>query len=83
MLPEMIFWASDTDLVEWSRLRRVTITASPEQQQFNLLRFEKVLLAIRRDLGHKNKGITTGDLLGLWVNDIDAFLKAHPEQKAH
>jgi hypothetical protein len=81
MIPEMIFWASDASLVEWSRLRRVTVTAGPEQQQFNLLGFEKVLLAIRQDLGHKNKGIEAGDLLGLWVNDIDAFIKAHPEDK--
>jgi hypothetical protein len=50
MIPEMISWASDSFLVEWSRLRRVTVTASPKQQQFNLLRFENVLLAIRLDV---------------------------------
>jgi hypothetical protein len=80
MIPAMISWASDSFLIEWSRLRRATITGGSDEQQFNLLKFEQVLLAIRRDLGHKNQGIEVGDLLGLWVNDIDKFVKDHPKQ---
>lgn len=81
MIPEMISWASDSFLIQWSRLRRATITGDSDEKRFNLLNFEEVLLAIRSDLGHKNQGIETGDLLGLWVNDIDEFMKANPKQK--
>jgi hypothetical protein len=37
------------------------------------LGFERIVLAIRRDLGHSNSGIRGGDLLGLWINDIDQY----------
>lgn len=30
-------------------------------------------MAIRKDMGHKNKGVTKGDLLGLFINDIDKY----------
>jgi hypothetical protein len=36
--------------------------------------FEDVLLTIRQDVGHTNKGLTRGDLLALWVNDVDKAL---------
>ena len=35
---------------------------------------EKLLFAIRRDLGHKNKNLKQGDLLSLFVTDIDQHL---------
>ena len=39
-----------------------------------ILLYEKLILAIRRDLGHNNKGLKTGDVLALFVNDIDQHL---------
>jgi len=33
-----------------------------------------LILAIRRDLGHKNSGLKRGDILALFVNDIDKHL---------
>ena len=30
---------------------------------------------IRKDLGHKNRGLKRGDILSLFVNDIDTILK--------
>jgi len=38
--------------------------------------WEKVLFAIREDLGHDNSGLETGDLLRIYVNDIDDLLPA-------
>ena len=32
--------------------------------------YEQLLLTIRRDLGHANKDIKTGDILSLFINDI-------------
>ena len=36
---------------------------------------EDLLLAIRKDLGHKNKNLTKGKILGLFVNDLPEELK--------
>jgi hypothetical protein len=36
--------------------------------------YEALIFSIRRDLGHRNKGLVTGDILALFVNDIDQHL---------
>jgi hypothetical protein len=33
--------------------------------------YEALLRAIRRDLGHSDKGLKQGDLLKLFINDLD------------
>jgi hypothetical protein len=76
MTPELISWASDPVLLAWSRYRR-SIT-SPNDPLSMMLGFEVVLFAIRQDLGHSNKDFRPGDLLALWVNDIDDFLGDQP-----
>lgn len=35
---------------------------------------ENLLLAIRKDMGHKNKGLQQGDILSLFINDVDETL---------
>lgn len=40
-----------------------------------LYELETLLLAIRRDLGHKNKNLARGSVLRLWVTDMDEILK--------
>jgi hypothetical protein len=39
-----------------------------------LFLYERFLLEVRRDLGHKNKDLKKGTLLGLFVNDLDRYL---------
>jgi hypothetical protein len=34
------------------------------------------MYAVRRDLGHTNTNFHTGDLLGLFVNDIQQLMQA-------
>ena len=71
LTPELINWASDEVLVAWSRFKRNAISGSGVETVFD---FEKVLLAIRHDYGHKGKNVSEGDLLGLFINDIDDHL---------
>ena len=40
-----------------------------------ILALEDVLLKIRKDLGHDNKNIGKGKLLGLFINDIQEYMK--------
>jgi len=36
---------------------------------------EDILIAIRKDLGHKNKGIHRGKILGLFITDFAKLVK--------
>jgi hypothetical protein len=40
-----------------------------------MFEIENLLLAIRKDLGHENKGLAPGKVLGLFVNDIHEHIK--------
>lgn len=74
---KLMIWGSDEVLTLWSRYRRGftgvqdTESISPEK----LFEFENLLMAIRKDMGHRNNGVIKGDLLGLFINDIDRYVK--------
>jgi hypothetical protein len=73
---QIVIWGSD-DVVKELRAFRASSLAHSEgahAPMTALFRYESLLLAIRRDLGHKNSGFKPGTLLGLWINDIDKFL---------
>lgn len=71
---ELIVWGSDEMINLWSDYRRKHIDdgsdkqGSPLQTMYD---FEELLLAIRKDTGHRNKNISKGSLLGLFINDLD------------
>ena len=65
----MMVWGSDEVLKAWSQWRR---KAGNGGEPFALMfEYERLILAIRADLGHRNKNLSPGDILGLFVNDID------------
>jgi hypothetical protein len=67
--PSFITWGSDEVIKLWSDFRKV---ASSSDTLATLATFEKLLLFIRKDIGHKNKGIDQGKvLLSTFVNDLD------------
>jgi hypothetical protein len=92
LLPELLSWASDEVVTEWSEFRRYNNlrvariaslkivdpdAAQAAENEVDLgvtLGFERVVIAMRRDLGHSNVGIQPGDLLGLWINDLGNYL---------
>jgi hypothetical protein len=69
---KVVVWGSDDVISKNRQFRPVSMSGTGLQ---TLLQFEQLLFAIRRDLGHHNAGLARGDLLGLWVNDIDEVLK--------
>lgn len=71
---EIITWASDEVLKEWSLFRKYAL-ASENQGMDLMFQTEKIFYAIRHDLGHKNKNLECGDILRLFINDIDDVLK--------
>lgn len=71
---KLIIWGSDEVVSQWSNYRR-KITQNTTDTKTNMLELEKLLLAIREDTGHKNKNIHQGELLGLFINDIDNYIE--------
>lgn len=72
----VMVWGSDDVLAVWVKWRRLSVSPDAQKQDpFKLLVvYEELIRAIRRDLGHKNKGLARGDILALFVNDIDKHL---------
>jgi hypothetical protein len=70
LTPLLLSWASDDVLSSWSKYRRAFSTPGADPVAL-MLGFEQFLFVVRRDVGHANKGLQTGDLLALWVNDVD------------
>lgn len=69
--PSFITWGSDEVIKLWSDFRKV---ASSSNTLATLATFEKLLLIIRKDIGHKNKGIDQNKiLLAAFINDLDSL----------
>jgi hypothetical protein len=66
---KMTIWGADEVLKLWATFRRQGGQPSSDPLALMTL-FENVMLAMRRDLGHKNKGLVSHDLLSLFVNDL-------------
>lgn len=69
----VVLWGSPQILKSWGKFR----TATPENSQLSheenlsvLIALEDFLLDVRKDLGHSNAGLETGDILRVFVNDI-------------
>ncbi|MEU6109748.1 hypothetical protein ABZ853_15250 [Streptomyces albidoflavus] len=74
--PQLIAWGSDDVVVEWSNFKRSITTASTESEREEaFFGLEKLLMAIRRDYGHKGRNVKEGDLLGLFINDAYEVLE--------
>ncbi len=69
-----MIWASDAVLADWIKWRRRI--GNSTDKHLALFLYEDLILQIRRDLGHKNKNLKTGDVLSLFINDIDEHLAA-------
>jgi hypothetical protein len=69
--PDLITWASDDVLLAWSKFKREAQVLASEDTVFG---FEELLSAIRRDFGHSGRQIQEGDLLALFINDVDEQL---------
>jgi hypothetical protein len=72
---DLLFYGSDDVVQTWLAWTR-SVDPESDVTMADMLAWERVLFAIRKDLGHKNEGLQAGDLLRLYVNDIDEHLAA-------
>lgn len=67
----VILWGSPQILKSWGEFRTLAPEGSHLSEEKNLevlIALENFLLAVRRDLGHSNEGLDTGDLLQVFMN---------------
>lgn len=78
---KMIVFGDDKVIRSWVNFRNAV---QNEEFQYDVLfKIEKVLFAIRSDMGHSNKELKEGDLLTLFINDMHNVMGAkqnnHPK----
>lgn len=68
----VVIWGSNNVIRKWTSFRLQLIKASenPGKQNENLFELEKLLIAIRKDLGYYGT-FKKGELLSAFINDID------------
>jgi hypothetical protein len=73
---EIMVWGSDDVISSWVKFRRIVLNEAQIKNEplKSMFIYEELVKSIRKDLGHKNKGIEKGDILALFVNDIDKYL---------
>ncbi|WP_183565119.1 hypothetical protein [Mucilaginibacter sp. SP1R1] len=71
-----IIWLSDNSLNAFIKWRSAAVNAanSSDKTIQNLFIMEELLLEFRKDIGHSNKGLKRGDLLTMFVNDMEQYL---------
>ncbi len=75
---KLTIWGSDDVLHVYGEFKANAATVNDPKQ--SIFMFEDLLLAIRKDLGHRNKGVGRKAILRLFVTDIDRV--AAPAQPA-
>ena len=83
---KMTIYASDSVLKAWSTFKDISMNSILKKEGLNKegqMKYfieceapyiEKLILAIRKELGYKNKNIKDYDILKLYINDINKYL---------
>ena len=79
---DAMVWASDEFIREFNAWKSSAAIDALRQElgeegnfRESALGFERLLLTIRKDLGHSNSGLKPGDLLRMLLRDADEFLR--------
>lgn len=72
----IILWGSEDAIKNYRAFRTYFMNrpsnTSSSLEELKLM--EGLLLAVRKDMGHDNKKLETGDLLSLFINDLEKYL---------
>ena len=81
--PDLILWASDDVLKLYIKFRTISNGEVQDTTDTSFTLFGKLLLAMRKDLGHSNTGINQLSILSTFVNDVEniAIQKAVARKK--
>lgn len=70
----LTLWGSSKAIRLWNEWRLATVGKQPSASEL-LFAMEKVLIQLRRDMG-QGRGLKRGDLLKLFINDVDTLLSS-------
>jgi hypothetical protein len=73
MTPAMLIYASNDFLKQWREFKKVSNNGV--EGAALVFQMENVLKALRKDLGHSSFLSTKGDILAIFVNDIEDIVK--------
>lgn len=83
--PKLIVWGSDEVIKSYSNFRIAAMNLATEKDPkvlaSSMILMENLFKSMRKDLGHSNKKIQTGDVLRLFINDIDKHLDGITKDK--
>jgi len=74
LTPDLIIWGTDDVIAGWVEFRKAAANPNKDDPMEIMLVFEAFMSAIRKDLGHKDDLLKKGDLLKIFINDIDKHL---------
>lgn len=63
-----IIWGSDEVIGAFSSFRQISFEGAPPLTI--AVSIERMLFAIRKDLGHQNRNLHPGSILGTFINDL-------------
>jgi len=72
-IPKLIVWGDERVMKSFCVFRDTAVN-NPTPSSEILFIFEGLLLKIRKDLGHKDRSLKRGDILGLFITDIEKYL---------
>jgi hypothetical protein len=68
---KLLLYGPASIIKEWIEFRLYGVSADDPTNPTSLLNYEKLLLLVRKDLGHDDSALKLGDLLRVYVNDFD------------
>ncbi len=71
--PRLTLWASDDVLKSYLNFKNSSTTHLQDGNNKILLEFEKIVYAMRKDLGYKNKKLLPGDILKMFIADPESL----------
>lgn len=72
--PKLMTFASNEVIEKWGKLR-ISLSDEKTENEQKMFIVEDLFRAIRTDLGHSKRGSHKGDILRLFINDVDNYLK--------
>lgn len=70
---ELTLWGSNKVIRKWLNFRDIAQEGNKESIK-NLFILEEIIFEIRKDMGHKKRGLKRGDILAFFINDIKQHL---------
>ena len=70
---DFMVWGDDRVVAAWLKCRKHA-GRTPENTKEAMFLIEDLIRAFRRDVGHRNRRLSEGDIFSIFINDMDTVL---------